>query len=154
MAITLAAPREFASGYIANGTVKVAGFDVELAWPESGGAASVYASAFKEPVYDFVILPLSNFLVAMDRGLPLVGLPVFIDMFFPQLGIRVNKNAGIRTPKDLEGKRVGVRGFAFNPAVWVRGALADVHGWLTVALSSAACPAWLVLYWTTRSRST
>jgi len=40
----------------------------------------------------------------------------------------MNVNAGIRTPKDLEDKRVGVRGWGFNPGVWLRGALADVYG--------------------------
>ncbi len=126
MAITMAAPREFAAAYLNDGTVKVAGFDVTPAWPERG--AEVYTSAFKEPMYDFVVLPLSNFLIAVDKGLPLIGLPVFIDVFFPQLGARVNKDAGIESPADLEGKRVGVRGFAFNPAVWLRGALADMYG--------------------------
>ena len=126
MTITMAAPREFAAAYLNDGSVKVAGFDVTPAWPERG--ADVYTSAFKEPMYDFVVLPLSNFLIAIDKGLPLVGLPVFIDVFFPQLGARVNKDAGIEGPADLEGKRVGVRGFAFNPAVWLRGALADMYG--------------------------
>ena len=126
MTITMAAPREFAAAYLNDGTVKVAGFHVTPAWPERG--AEVYTSAFKEPMYDFVVLPLSNFLIAVDKGLPLIGLPVFIDVFFPQLGARVNKDAGIESPADLEGKRVGVRGFAFNPAVWLRGALADMYG--------------------------
>ena len=126
MTITMGAPREFAAAYLNDGTVKVAGFDVTPAWPERG--ADVYTSAFKEPMYDFVVLPLSNFLIAIDKGLPLIGLPVFIDVFFPQLGARVNKDAGIESPADLEGKRVGVRGFAFNPAVWLRGALADKYG--------------------------
>ena len=134
MTITMAAPREFAAAFLSDGTVKVAGFDVTPAWPERG-AAEVYRSAFKEPMYDFVVLPLSNFLIAIDQGLPLVGLPVFIDVFFPQLGARVNRHAGIESPKDLEGKRVGVRGFAFNPSVWLRGALADMYG---VALETIA----------------
>lgn len=30
--------------------------------------------------------------------------------------------------------------------------LAEVHGWWAIGLSLAACPAWLVLYWATRSR--
>ncbi len=127
MTITMAAPREFAAAYLSDGTVKVPGFDVEPAWPERG-AVEVYTSAFREPLYDFVVLPLSNFLIAIDKGLPLIGLPVFVDVFFPQLGARVNKGAGIESPKDLEGKRVGVRGFAFNPSVWLRGALADLYG--------------------------
>jgi 4,5-dihydroxyphthalate decarboxylase len=98
---------------------------VSLGW-ENG--ANAYASAFTTLAYDVSILPLSNFLIAMDQGLPVVGIPVFTDCFFPQMAIRVNKAAGINTPKDLEGKRIGVRGFAFNPAVWVRGGLADLYG--------------------------
>jgi len=125
MAISIAAPDEFASHYIADGTVKIDGFDVTLGW-ENGAAA--YASAFSDLAYDVSILPLSNFLMAMDQGRPLVGIPVFIDFFFPQVAIRVNKTAGIHSPKDLEGKKIGVRGFGFNPAVWVRGGLADVYG--------------------------
>jgi 4,5-dihydroxyphthalate decarboxylase len=125
MTINIAAPNEFASHYIADGTVKIEGFDVTLGW-KNGAAA--YASAFTDLAYDVSVLPLSNFLIAMDQGHPVVGIPVFIDLFFPQMAIRVNKAAGIKTPKDLEGKKVGVRGFGFNPAVWVRGGLADVYG--------------------------
>jgi 4,5-dihydroxyphthalate decarboxylase len=48
-------------------------------------------------------------------------------MFNPVLGPMVNRRAGIRRPQDLEGKRVGVSGFAFNPAVWLRGILLHHH---------------------------
>ena len=37
--------------------------------------------------------------------------------------------AGISTPKDLEGKRVGVnRGYTVTTGVWARGVLQDEHG--------------------------
>lgn len=124
MAFTLAAPHEFAAQYVADGVAKVEGFEVETAW----GGGAIYRTGFTEPAYDFIIMPMTNWLVAMDMGLPLIGVPVFIDMIFPQMGIRVNRSAGIRTPKDLEGRKVGVRGLAFNPAVWARGALEDVYG--------------------------
>jgi 4,5-dihydroxyphthalate decarboxylase len=43
--------------------------------------------------------------------------------------IVVNKNAGINSPKDLEGKRVGVnRGFTVTTGVWIRGILAQEYG--------------------------
>lgn len=125
MAISIAAPDEFASHYIADGTIAIEGFEVTLGW-ENGAAA--YASAFGDLAYDVSVLPLSNFLIAKDQGHALTGIPVFIDFFFPQIAIRVNKSAGISTPKGLEGKKIGVRGFGFNPAVWVRGGLADVYG--------------------------
>jgi len=124
MTFTLAAPHEFAAQYLADGAVRVEGFDVATEW----GGGAIYRTGFTEPAYDFIIMPMTNWLVAMDMGLPVIGVPVFIDMLFPQMGIRVNRGAGIRTPKDLEGRRVGVRGLAFNPAVWARGALQDVYG--------------------------
>jgi 4,5-dihydroxyphthalate decarboxylase len=43
--------------------------------------------------------------------------------------ILVNKKADIRTPKDLEGKRVGVnRGYTVTTGVWARSVLQDEHG--------------------------
>jgi len=125
MTNNIATPDEFAAHYIANGDVRIEDFDVSLGW--ANGAAA-YASAFGNLAYDVSILPLSNFLIAMDKGYPLIGLPVFLDFFSPLMAIRVNKAAGITTATELEGKNVGVRGFAFNPAVWVRGALADMFG--------------------------
>ncbi|MXW29262.1 MAG: hypothetical protein F4X54_10190 [Chloroflexi bacterium] len=127
MAITLMADHEYAAEYLANGTVKVQGFDVETAWPE-GGAGAAYPSFFTEPAYDMMVVPITNYLIARDIGRPVMGLPVFPDVSFAHVGAQVNVNAGISGPKDLEGKRVGVRGWGFNPGTWVRGALADVYG--------------------------
>jgi 4,5-dihydroxyphthalate decarboxylase len=43
--------------------------------------------------------------------------------------ILVNAKAGIRTPKDLEGRRVGVnRGYTVTTGVWARSILQDEHG--------------------------
>jgi 4,5-dihydroxyphthalate decarboxylase len=43
--------------------------------------------------------------------------------------ILVNANAGIRTPKDLEGRKVGVnRGYTVTTGVWARSILQDEHG--------------------------
>jgi 4,5-dihydroxyphthalate decarboxylase len=42
--------------------------------------------------------------------------------------IYVNRKAGIRTPKDLEGKRVGVPLYTMTAAVWIRGHLKHQYG--------------------------
>lgn len=127
MAITLTADHEFAAEYLANGTVKVSGFDVQVAWPERG-SGPMYQATFGEPMYDIVVLPVSNFLIAVDQGRPVTGIPVYPDVFFPHVGAQVNQRAGIMAAKDLEGKRVGISGYGFNPGTWLRGALADVYG--------------------------
>ena len=127
MPITLMADREYAAEYLANGAVAVEGFDVEIVWPE-GGPPAVYPRLFSDPPYDVMVVPMTNFLIALDNGCPLTGIPVFPDVSFPHVGAQVNVNAGIASPSDLEGKRVGVRGWGFNPGTWLRGAVADVYG--------------------------
>src|SRR5438067_7504612 len=43
--------------------------------------------------------------------------------------ILCNTSSGVRTPKDLEGKKVGVnRGYTVTTGVWARGVLQDEHG--------------------------
>ncbi len=40
----------------------------------------------------------------------------------------VNTHAGIRSPADLKGKRVGVQEFVQTAALWIRGFLQDDYG--------------------------
>jgi 4,5-dihydroxyphthalate decarboxylase len=56
----------------------------------------------------------------------------------------VNRKAGIRTPKDIEGKRVGVALYTMTAAVWIRGHLSHQYGvdlstvrWLEGAINHA-----------------
>jgi 4,5-dihydroxyphthalate decarboxylase len=41
--------------------------------------------------------------------------------------IFVNRDSGIREPKDLEGRRIGVRGFRQTAGLWIRGILRDQY---------------------------
>jgi 4,5-dihydroxyphthalate decarboxylase len=69
-------------------------------------------------------LTAANYIIAKDTGVPLIGIPVVPNVFYPLSGIMVNKAAGIKTPQDLAGKRVGVStGYASNPGAWLRGIL-------------------------------
>ena len=126
MTITLMADHEYAAQHLASGRVKIEGFDVEIVWPQ-GGAGSVYAELFQDPPYDVMVIPMTNYLIALDQGEQLIGIPVFPDVSFPHLGVQTTENSGITTAKDLEGKRVGIRGWGFNPGTWMRGILADQY---------------------------
>jgi 4,5-dihydroxyphthalate decarboxylase len=73
-----------------------------------------------------------------------VALPVFPSRVFRHGYIYVNRKAGIRTPKDIEGKRVGVALYTMTAAVWIRGHLAHEYGvdlsgvrWLEGAINHA-----------------
>jgi 4,5-dihydroxyphthalate decarboxylase len=58
---------------------------------------------------------------------PLVAIPVFPSRMFRHGFITVNKTR-IRSPKDLEGKRIGVPLYTMTAAVFIRGMLADEYG--------------------------
>ncbi|MDP6805334.1 MAG: hypothetical protein QF902_08380 [Rhodospirillales bacterium] len=57
-----------------------------------------------------------------------VGIPVFTTHHFFQNWILVRRDAGIDTPEDMRGKRVGVPEFQQTAAVWSRGILRHEFG--------------------------
>jgi 4,5-dihydroxyphthalate decarboxylase len=59
---------------------------------------------------------------------PFVAIPVFASRVFRHGFIFYNVKSGIRAPKDLEGKRVGVPLYTMSAAVWIRGLLQHEHG--------------------------
>jgi len=61
-----------------------------------------------------------------------IGLPIYASRLFRFASFYVNRNAGIKTVKDLRGKRIGVPEWAHTAAVYMRGWLMDEGG---VALS-------------------
>jgi ABC-type nitrate/sulfonate/bicarbonate transport system substrate-binding protein len=79
--------------------------------------------------FDLAELSGSEFISLMGRGdCPFVALPVFPSRVFRHGYIFVNTRAGIRTAKDLEGKRVGVPLYTQTAAIWVRGHLMHQYG--------------------------
>ncbi|HEX3867012.1 MAG TPA: ABC transporter substrate-binding protein [Gemmatimonadaceae bacterium] len=74
-------------------------------------------------------MAITTYLTAREHGIKFTAVPVFLVRAFHHGAILVNKNAGITTPKDLEGKRVGVnRGYTVTTGVWARGVLASEYG--------------------------
>src|SRR5262245_48034296 len=59
---------------------------------------------------------------------PFVAIPVFPSRAFRHGFIAVHRKAGIKTPKDLEGKRVGVPLFTMTAAIYINGLLQHEYG--------------------------
>jgi len=79
--------------------------------------------------FDISEMSMSSLLISIARGnRDWVGLPIFTTRRFFHTGIWVRSDAGIRTPADLKGKRVGVPEYQQTAALWARGALQHEFG--------------------------
>lgn len=109
-----------------DGRAKVEGFDV--AWT-SGELESLFSRAFETAEFDITELSFCNYLIAIARGnSPYVALPIFPTRCFRHHAMFVRSGAGIRTPKDIEGRRVGTREFTNTVSLVVRGIWSDYYG--------------------------
>jgi 4,5-dihydroxyphthalate decarboxylase len=79
--------------------------------------------------FDASEFSLSTFMVLHARGdRRFVGIPVYPSRRFRHEHVWINTHAGIRSPADLKGKRVGVQEFVQTAALWIRGFLQDDYG--------------------------
>ena len=79
--------------------------------------------------FDICEFSVASYLMAHGRGdFGAVAIPAFPHRRFRHGFIYVNAAAGIREPKDLEGRRVGVRTWQTTAGLWGRGILQDEHG--------------------------
>ena len=114
--------------FLLSGRVLIDGFDVEMVNP-GPAPAPIFPDMVTTLPYDVGELTIANFIIARDQGVPIIGLPVFPNLFFPLTGVTVSGRSGIDGPAGLAGKRVGVPlGFASNPAVWLRGIIEHHYG--------------------------
>lgn len=73
--------------------------------------------------FDICELSLSSYLIARSRGMPFTAIPVFPRRLFSQSQMWVNVDAGIKLPKDLIGRKVGLSTFQTTLSVLARGDL-------------------------------
>ena len=102
---------------ISDGTVKVEGFDLEVM--HVGEEDRFEADARDEG--------FGTLLQRKVQDAPDVCIPAFPNRKFRLSYIYVNTAAGIDSPKDLEGKRVGIPVWGNTAGVWARGALQNYY---------------------------
>jgi 4,5-dihydroxyphthalate decarboxylase len=79
--------------------------------------------------FDICEMAFTTYLCAKSFGKKVTAIPVFVTRNFHHWAVWHNVKAGIRTPKDLEGRTVGVnRGYTVTTGLWVRGVLQDQYG--------------------------
>jgi 4,5-dihydroxyphthalate decarboxylase len=78
--------------------------------------------------FDVCEMAFTTYLCAKAAGKPFTAIPVFVTRNFHHWAAFHNVKAGIRTPRDLEGRTVGVsRGYTVTTGLWVRGILASEY---------------------------
>ncbi|HUC60909.1 MAG TPA: hypothetical protein VMF53_03050 [Alphaproteobacteria bacterium] len=89
-------------------------------------------SAFKPMVrelrYDACEMAIVTFLQAKAAGKPLLLLPAAMLSRFQHGHMLYNAERGALGPRDLHGKRVGVRAFTQTTGAWLRGVLEQEYG--------------------------
>jgi 4,5-dihydroxyphthalate decarboxylase len=109
-----------------DGTVKPAGVELDVV------EVSPIIAAFRRMVrgleFDVCEMAVTTYLAAKEYGKPFTAIPVFVVRGFHHEALSYNTTSGIRAPKDLEGKRVGVRAYTVTTGVWARGILTSEYG--------------------------
>jgi 4,5-dihydroxyphthalate decarboxylase len=103
--------------------------DFEFAFEEVDPLIAAFRRMVRGLEFDVCEMAITTYICAKEHGKRFTAIPVFLVRAFHHGAILVNRNAGIATPKDLEGKRVGVnRGYTVTTGVWARAILEEEHG--------------------------
>ena len=110
-----------------DGTVQPKTFNFEFI--EVDPLIAAFRREVRASEFDICELAITTYICAKAHGKKLTAIPVPIVRQFHHGAILVNTKAGIKSPKDLEGKRVGVnRGYTVTTGVWARGILEKEYG--------------------------
>jgi len=110
-----------------DGSIEVPGVRLEPRYIST--PVELFSRMIAHGEFDIAEMSLTHcFVLAAQGSANFVALPVFPSRMFRHGFIFVNAKAGIHTPKDLEGKRIGVQGYQMTAAVWIRGLLREDYG--------------------------
>jgi 4,5-dihydroxyphthalate decarboxylase len=109
-----------------NGSVPIMGVTPDFVEVEPIIAA--FRRMVRETAYDVCELAPTTYMIARSLGAPFKALPIYLMRRFHHGGFVYRNDAGITQPKDLEGKKVGVRAYSVTTGVWTRGILQNEYG--------------------------
>ena len=110
-----------------DGSVQPVGFEFDFE------EVPVLIDAFRRMVrgneFDVCEMALTTYACARQHGKGFTALPIFLVRAFHHGAIVFNTDLGIKTPKDLEGRKVGVnRGWTVTTGLWARSILQHQYG--------------------------
>ena len=111
---------------VKDGTIPIEG--VEANFVEVVPIIAAFRRMVRDVEFDVCEMAPTTYLIARARGAPYIALPIFVMRRFHHGGFAVRPDAGIKAPKDLEGKRAGVRAYSVTTGVWTRGIFVNEYG--------------------------
>ena len=108
------------------GQVPIAG--VKPDFVEVKPIIAAFRRMVRDVEFDVCEMAPATYMIAREHGAPFKALPVFIFRRFHHAGLVYRDDAGIRGPKDLEGKRAGVRAYSVTTGIWTRGIMTNDYG--------------------------
>ena len=110
-----------------NGVVAPDGIALSVETVEDPRA--LFDRLMRDEIFDLAEFSMSEYVTLTARGdSPFVALPVYTSRAFRHSFICINTGAGIRSAKDLEGRRIGVPLHTMSAAIWCRGLLREEYG--------------------------
>jgi 4,5-dihydroxyphthalate decarboxylase len=102
---------------------------IDLLYVPIQSPPELFARMVHKASFDVAELSLSLYLQLRNRGdFPFVALPIFPSRMFRHSYVFVKSDAGIDSPADLAGKRIGVQEYHQTAGVWIRGILSGSYG--------------------------
>ena len=100
----------------------------ELDFVEFTPTNAAFKPMVREQAFDVCEMAVVTYLMAKAHGKPLVLLPAAMVGRFQHGYALCRAGRGALDPRDLEGKRVGIRSFTTTTGAWMRGILANDYG--------------------------
>jgi 4,5-dihydroxyphthalate decarboxylase len=111
---------------IKDGSIPIKGVEADMV--EVKPIIQAFRRMVRDLEFDVCEMAPTTYMIARALGAPYIALPIFIMRRFHHGGFIVRPDANIRTPKDLEGKQVGVRAYSVTTGVWTRGIFVNEYG--------------------------
>jgi 4,5-dihydroxyphthalate decarboxylase len=109
-----------------DGTVKPDGIDLTILTDID--STTRHWRFLRNREFEVAEVSASSYILARDAGYPFDAIPVFLHRRFRHEFVFVNTSKRIREPKDLIGRRIGVKSYQVSAVLWMRGILEEEYG--------------------------
>lgn len=109
-----------------DGTVKPDGIDLTVL--TAMDSTTRHWRYLRGQEFDVGEVSCSSYYVSRDQGGDNYAIPVFLHRRFRHGFIFINTTKGIKSPKDLIGKKIGLKQYQATAIVWMRGILEHEYG--------------------------